>query len=146
MIINVDVKSLEIYGACWLSGDKTLTTELLNDVDVHKMNQTDVGLPSREDAKRFVFRILYGGTEYGFCKDSKFTHISTSKVFWKRVIDKFYAKYDGLYEWHNSLLRQVGKTGKIITPFGRCFTYTRDSRGELPAQAIKNYIVNFSDF
>lgn len=56
MIVNVDVKSLEIYGACWLSGDKVLTTELLAGEDIHGNNQRDFNLVDRLIAKTLVFR------------------------------------------------------------------------------------------
>lgn len=88
-----------------------------------------------------MFRILYGGTEFGFVHDSNFTRVSTSKTYWRNVIDKFYTKYCGLARWHDSLLQEVGRTGKIVTPFGRSFIYKRNERGDLPASSIKNYIV-----
>lgn len=74
-------------------------------------------------------------------KDSDFTRVSTSKTYWREVIDKFYTKYSGLAKWHESLLQEVGRTGKIVTPFGRTFVYGRKENGDLPASAIKNYIV-----
>lgn len=140
MILNIDVKSLEIYTAAWLSGDEVLTRELLAGEDIHGNNQRDFNLVDRFIAKILVFRILYGGTEFGFVKDSDFTRVSTSKTYWREVIDKFYQKYKGIAKWHNSLLQEVGRTGKIVTPFGRTFVYGRKSNGDLPASAIKNYI------
>lgn len=74
-------------------------------------------------------------------KDSDFTRVSTSKTYWREVIDKFYTKYSGLAKWHDSLLQEVGRTGGVITPFGRGYTYNRKYNGDLPASAIKNYIV-----
>lgn len=140
-IVNVDIKSLEIYVAAWLSQDKTLLKELLAGEDPHGNNQRDFNLPDRLIAKVLIFRIIYGGTEFGFVKDSDFTRVSTSKAYWRNAIDNFYTKYSGLAKWHESLLQEVGRTGKIVTPFGRTFIYGRKENGDLPASAIKNYIV-----
>jgi DNA polymerase I-like protein with 3'-5' exonuclease and polymerase domains len=56
MIINIDVKSLEIYVAAWLSQDKTLLKELLAGEDIHGNNQRDFDLVDRLIAKTLVFR------------------------------------------------------------------------------------------
>lgn len=56
MIINVDVKSLEIYTAAWLSGDEVLLAELLRGEDIHGNNQRDFDLADRLIAKTLVFR------------------------------------------------------------------------------------------
>jgi len=115
--------------------------ELNDGVDIHGRNQEAFDLPERVIAKILVFRILYGGTQYGFVKDSDFTRVSTSLRYWERVIEKFYEKYQGIAKWHNQLLTEVGKHGRIVTPFGRVFEYGRKPNGDLPAAAIKNYIV-----
>jgi len=115
--------------------------ELNDGVDIHGRNQEAFDLPERVIAKILVFRILYGGTQYGFVKDSDFTRVSTSLRYWERVIEKFYEKYQGIAKWHNQLLTEVGKHGRIVTPFGRVFAYGRKPNGDLPAAAIKNYVV-----
>ena len=91
------------------------------------------------------FRILYGGTEYSFAKDPDFTPVSTSKKFWANVIEKYYSKYKGIAAWHNQIISEVGRTGKLIMPTGRqyAFEMKRNWRGDLqlPVQQIKNYPV-----
>ena len=64
MIVNLDVKSLEVVVAAWLSGDAVLKKELNDKLDIHGINQEAFGLPERVIAKILVFRILYGGNEY----------------------------------------------------------------------------------
>lgn len=56
MLVNVDVKSLEIVVAATLSQDRVLMQELIDGVDIHLMNQNLLNLPSRLIAKLFVFR------------------------------------------------------------------------------------------
>lgn len=55
-IVNADIKSLEIYVAAWLSGDKTLNEELLAGENIHGNNQRDFNLVDRLIAKKLVFR------------------------------------------------------------------------------------------
>ncbi len=56
MIIQGDVKGLEVVTAAQLSGDTILSKEILNKEDIHGNNQRDFGLPSRLVAKVFKFR------------------------------------------------------------------------------------------
>lgn len=60
MIVNADIKGLEVVTAAQLSGDKTLCRELLEGVDIHETNR-DVfhlgeGKAGRLIAKIFKFR------------------------------------------------------------------------------------------
>lgn len=60
MIVNADVKGLEVVGAAQLSGDKVLNEELLNGVDIHETNRDlfnlGEGKAGRLIAKIFKFR------------------------------------------------------------------------------------------
>jgi DNA polymerase I-like protein with 3'-5' exonuclease and polymerase domains len=60
MLINCDVKGLEVVVAAQLSGDKTLSREILDGEDIHANNQSAFGLgegkPGRLLAKIFKFR------------------------------------------------------------------------------------------
>lgn len=146
MFINIDVKSLEVVVAAFLSQDQVLYRELRDGLDLHADNQKKFGLPDRVTAKVFIFKLLYGAQEYGFAQDSDFTFISTNPKFWRGVIDKFYTKYPGIKAWHDRILTQVGKHGKMLTPFGRRFEWDLMSTGEwkLPSTQIKNYCVQGS--
>lgn len=57
MLINADVKSLEVFVAAELSDDKVLKKELLDKLDLHSNNQERFGLPDRVAAKRFIFKL-----------------------------------------------------------------------------------------
>jgi DNA polymerase I-like protein with 3'-5' exonuclease and polymerase domains len=150
MIINVDVKSLEVVVAAWLSRDKILYKELNAKLDLHSLNQVAFGLPEGPDgrlvAKVLLFRILYGGNEYSFANDPDFAAVSTSQKYWKKVIEKFYNKYSGIAAWHEALIREVSKNSKLTSPFGRTYTWDLNKYGEykLPVTQIKNYIVQGS--
>lgn len=144
MLVNIDVKSLEIVVAAYLSQDKVLMEELNQGVDLHEDNRVRFNLPSRLIAKVLGFRILYGGTEHSFARDPDFTSVSTKKEYWAKAISAYYDKYKGIKQWHTHLMQEATTTGKIISPTGRIFQYRPNSteRGiEWPTTTIKNYIV-----
>lgn len=143
MLINADVKGLEVVTAAQLSGDSILCKEILDKIDIHGVNQEAFGLPKRVIAKVLKFRILYGGSEFSFAKDPDFMEVSSSIKFWREVIDKYYAKYTGIAEWHNFLLRQSMEFGYIEIPSGRHYPITPDysRRNPWPLTIIKNYPV-----
>lgn len=145
MLINCDVKALEVCCAAFLSTDKVLTEELLSGVDIHEVNQKAFNLSNRLIAKKFIFRILYGGTAFSFVKDPEFFEVSQKLPFWANVIDNFYSKYKGLYAWHTKLVQDVVLSGKYTSPTGREYLFKPylNKRGEhqWPRTNILNYPV-----
>lgn len=57
MLINCDVKSLEVVVAAKLSDDKILKDEIIRGIDLHSNNQQRFKLPDRVTAKRFIFKL-----------------------------------------------------------------------------------------
>lgn len=145
-IVNVDGKALEWVTGSILSGDKVAWQEIMDMVDQHTLNQDAFGLPSRLIAKKFIFRLIFGGTAYTYAHDPDFTEVSSSEKYWQRVIDKFNDKYKGWNLWWGKLLQEATTTGKITNPYtGRTYLYEAkpNFRGDLvwPETTIKNYIV-----
>lgn len=145
MLIKVDAKALEWRVAAYLSQDAVAIEEIKNGVDIHEENRKHFNLPSRLIAKTFIFRLIFGGTEYSYAKDPEFTEVSRDPEFWKEIIDGTYRKYSGLARWHEDLVRRAISDGCITTPTGRRFTFSsyRDNRGNLkwPRTTILNYPV-----
>lgn len=145
MMIKADAKQLEWRVAAFLSQDTVALAEINDGLDVHEDNRQKFSLPSRLVAKTFVFRLIYGGTEYSYAQDPDFTGTSSDPSFWKRVIDAFYRKYVGIAEWHENLVRTAIRDGALTVPSGRRYEFEpyRDKRGELkwPRTTILNYPV-----
>lgn len=150
MLVNADIKGLEVVTAAQLSGDKILCKELLEGVDIHETNRNVFSLGEgkigRLIAKKFKFTLLYGGSAYSYATNPDFTNVSEDQNFWQEVIDKYYTKYSGIKEWHSNLLKEAMGTGRITIPSGRYFPivpdYTR--KNPWPLTIIKNYPVNLS--
>lgn len=144
MLIHADVKGLEVVTAAYLSQDEVLCTEIRDKVDTHEENQKRFGLPTRLVAKTFKFRLIYGGSAYGYAHDPEFTAVSRSQKYWQDVIDEYYHKYSGMAKWHNSLVEEVKRSRKIVLPTGREFHFEPlVFRGEhkWPRTQILNYPV-----
>lgn len=145
MIIDADFSQLEILCAFYLSKDKVGYQEILNNVDIHAENQKWLKLPKGEEgrliAKKFFFRLLYGGTEYAYANDPEFMPVSRSTYYWERVIANTYDKYKDLAKWHHKLMQDVIKDGYTIMPTGRVYLYERTKYGEWPRTCILNYPV-----
>lgn len=152
MLINCDVKGLEVVVAAELSGDPILKQEIIDKVDIHDANRVAFNLgdgkPGRLVAKIFKFRLIYGGQAYSYSVDPDFSHVDTGGIkpikFWEGVIDRYYAKYKGIKQWHDSLLDTAKRTGIIEIPSGRFYRFEpKFEYGEWrwPITTIKNYPV-----
>ncbi len=148
MLLNVDVKGLEVVVAAELSGDPILRQEIIDKVDIHDANRKAFSLgdgkPGRLVAKVLKFRILYGGTGYSFAHDPDFMGVSTSVKFWDERIVDYYSKYTGIRKWHDQLLAEVKRNGYITIPSGRFYTFKpvlKRGDWEWPLTTIKNFPV-----
>ena len=144
MLINADVKSLEVFVAADLSDDRTLKRELLDRIDLHTLNQERFKLPDRVTAKRFIFKLLYGATAYGYSQDADFINVGYSEKTWQRVIDEFYNKYTGIAKWHTSIIQRAKSDGMLEIPTGRYYNYRPKQSAygwKWPLTTIKNYPV-----
>ena len=144
MIVNCDAKQLEVNVAAYLSQDPILLYEVRNKVDLHELNRERFDLPSRLIAKKFKFRLIYGGSAYSYAHDPEFREVGYKEKQWQEVIDEYYKKYSRLAEWHKELIQTAISTNKLVMPTGRVFSYypKETYKGtEWPETTIKNYPV-----
>lgn len=147
MLVNADVKGLEVVVAAELSKDKVLCQEIIDKIDIHDGNRVAFNLgegkPGRLIAKIFKFRLIYGGSAFSYANDSDFQGVSSKVDFWQDVIDQYYAKYNGIKLWHDQLIRAAQRDGKLTIPTGRFYPIVPDytKRDPWPLTVIKNYPV-----
>lgn len=144
MLVNADVKGLEVVVAAELSQDKVLKDEVNRQVNFHALNQERFGLPDRVTAKRFIFKLLYGATAFGYTTDSDFIGVGFNQKRWQSVISEFYAKYEGIKKWHIELENRAKIDGYLTIPSGRYFTFQPEKKSygwKWPITLIKNYPV-----
>lgn len=145
MLVIGDYKHLEWDTCVWQAQDQVAMEELRANADMHADNQQKFGLPDRLIAKKFLFRLIFGGTGPAYAGDPEFSPISSKAKFWDGVIDNFYLKYQGVRAWHNKLVLEAMETGKVTIATGRFFPYEpySNKRGEMvwPRTKILNYPV-----
>lgn len=143
MIASFDAAQLEWRAVVHNSADKTGIQEISDGLDFHSDNQHRFKLPSRLIAKIFLFRAIFKGSAYAYSVDNDFKHLGGQK-FWQKVIDKFYEKYTGIYDYHVALMKEATTTGQVISNSGRVYKFEpRMRRGVLtwPENDIVNYPV-----
>jgi DNA polymerase I-like protein with 3'-5' exonuclease and polymerase domains len=128
MLISADVKGLEVVCGAYLSRDTVLIDELLHGVDIHGANQKAFnfgeGKEGRLVAKRFKFKMIYGGTAGGFTNDPDFRFLKWNKKKWAKAIEDYYNKYQGIRAWHKELIDQVVYTGRYDSISGRFYDFS----------------------
>jgi DNA polymerase I-like protein with 3'-5' exonuclease and polymerase domains len=143
MICNLDAAQLEWRVVLHNSRDKVGIQEVNDGQDFHSDNQARFKLPDRLTAKKFLFRAIFKGSAYAYSVDNDFRHLGGQK-YWQNVIDKFYEKYTGIYQYHADLMREATSTGRIVSESGRIYEFEpRMKRGQLtwPENDIVNYPV-----
>jgi len=150
-IAAADLSQIEWRAAAFQSQDAVMLAEIYAGVDPHRENAIQVfgADPADEGTKKFkeirtvakivTFRLLYGGTPFGFWIDQKMPNYS--KLEWVQIVEKFYMKYTGLKEWQDANIATVYKNGgwlQIVT--GRMLYFDKGAKG-YDMRQIKNYPV-----
>lgn len=154
MLLKSDAKNLEWRVKIFLAQDKVGLAEI-NDpkIDVHTDNQKQFGLPDRQIAKTFVYRMIFAdafgdngfaGPAYAYANDAEFQGTSKSVKYWEPVVGRFFEKYKGIHDDSIRSIRQAVDTGFLTVPSGRFYPFQpRLRRGVLdwPRTEILNYPV-----
>ena len=144
-ILESDYSGLEFRTACELSRDSQGISDILEGKDIHRqtasiINQCepeDVSKDMRQSAKAFSFLPLFGGTSYGHPP-----HIA-------HYLDGFYEIYEGICEWHQTLMDGTLDNGTVKTPSGRQYFWpnvarTRNQRVTNATQILNYGVQGFS--
>ena len=144
MILNADLSQIEWRMAAFLSQDKAMITEINSGIDQHGAACTQLmKLPltkmNRFHAKRFNFRMIYGGTEMGYFRDPTMPNFPLKQ--WKQIVVDFYTKYHGLKAWHDTIIKKVIDGDGTLSFFtGRTFKFSLFN-GRYNEKQIKNWPV-----
>lgn len=120
MLIQCDAKALEWRVCLELCQDEIGIAEVLNNEDVHALNQKTFNLPTRLISKKYLFRTIFNhGNGYAFTVDPEFMHVSTSVKYWDEVGEKFYGKYKGLEQLYQRNMQMIAEGKPLEGPLGR---------------------------
>jgi DNA polymerase-1 len=147
-LMEIDLSQIEWRVAAELSKDAVMLQEINSGIDQHsatcvELMEQELNKNNRTDAKIFNFRMIYGGTPYGFYMDSKMPAFSQKK--WKTIYDNFYNKYTGLEYWQDTNIANAMRHGEMQVITGRRFVFHKNLRKEgtdvYNERQIKNYPV-----
>jgi DNA polymerase I-like protein with 3'-5' exonuclease and polymerase domains len=151
-IMNADLSQIEWRVPAQLSGDIRMIYEINHGIDQHIQACTKLmKLPfisksdkaskkNRDSAKVFNFRMIYGGTEYGFHKDPKMPRFGLRG--WRKVVNGFYNRYPGLKNWQdNNVNKVIANHGRLQSDTGRLYVFPLTGNGKYDERKIKNYPV-----
>jgi DNA polymerase I-like protein with 3'-5' exonuclease and polymerase domains len=148
LILVVDLSQLEWRVAAWLSQDPVAMQEIRDGVDCHLDNAIRFfgDAKFRQDAKIFTFRLLYGGSAYGFFMDPKMPNFTQKK--WNDIVRQYQQKYHVLTRWQEMNITQVGQDkGWLYSPTGRIYKIPMEEHRKYKGTwiyqetCIKNYPV-----
>jgi len=144
-IVAADLSQLEWRVGALLSNDEVMIQEILDGADVHSANAINFfgDIEYRKVAKFFTFRLLYGGSAYGFYMDHKMPRFPIKK--WESIVNNFYEKYSGLQRWQTENIKHVVRHGTMTIPSGRFFKF-RKINGQYSPRHVKNYPVQGFSF
>lgn len=135
VIVNADLAQIEWRIAAELSRDPVMLQELYDGEDIHTANAVQIfgadithkDHPDKEIADAFdkirtasktvSFRLLYGGSWWGFYLDFRMPDFSKER--WQEIVDNFYNKYKVFRQWQLNIQDEVRKNGYTRTPSGR---------------------------
>lgn len=115
VIINADFKQLEVIAFAFLSQDAQLIKDIIDGVDIHRRNASDiyhisqeeVSLAQRQTVKMATFAIIYGAGRNRLASDLKITD-----EFAQEIINTFFNRYPIAKQWQIDLVEQV-KANKV---------------------------------
>jgi len=152
-IMQVDLSQVEWRDAAWLAQDEVMIEEINSGIDQHVATVRELmemefiskadpkSYSNRNHAKVFNFRMIFGGTYWGFYLDIDMPTFSIKK--WQGIISAFWRKYYGLNRFHGDNVKFVYRNGWIDVPTGRWFKFNKKHlKGDefgFAINQIKNY-------
>ena len=108
-LIGCDAKALELRCLAHYMKDEEYTHEILNG-DIHTKNQLAAGLPTRNQAKTFIYGFLYGAGD-----DKVGQLIGKGKKEGRAIKDKFLKSLPSLARLVNNVKRVINKRGFLFS-------------------------------
>lgn len=121
-LLSADYSQIELRILAHLSQDQNLLDAFLNNQDIHTRTAAEVfGIAMdsvspdmRARAKAVNFGIVYGISDYGLSRD-----IGVTRKEAGHYIDSYFAKYQGVKGYIDSIVADAHRDGYVTTMFGR---------------------------
>ena len=122
LLLTADYSQIELRILAHISGDPVLINAFNNGEDIHTRTAAEVFDVSPEDvtremrgrAKAVNFGIVYGLSDFGLSRD-----IKVSRQEAKRYIDSYFARYAGVKNYIERVIREAREKGYVTTLLNR---------------------------
>ncbi|WP_148132944.1 DNA polymerase I [Candidatus Formimonas warabiya] len=122
ILLAGDYSQIELRVLAHISGDPVLKEAFQQDQDIHTRTAAEVfGVPMdavtsemRRRAKAVNFGIVYGISDYGLSRDLGITRKEA-----KRYIDSYFARYPGVADYLDRVVREARDKGYVTTLLNR---------------------------
>jgi hypothetical protein len=116
VVVGADSAGNQLRGACHVFNNPTFTDRIVNSEDAHQENADAVGC-TRDEAKVFIYRVLFATTAFGLAKAFGKTEAYAQDILdtFDRDVPEFKVikdKYES--EWHQNGGYIFGLTGNIL--------------------------------
>jgi len=145
-LVSADYSQIELRIMGHLSQDGNLKEAFLQDQDIHtrtaaalfKVDQQNVTLAMRRQAKVVNFGVLYGMSHVGLAQE-----LAISRAEAKHYIDTYFERHQGVKEYIDRVLHQARERGYVVTLSGRIrFVPEINSRNRAVREAAERIAVN----
>lgn len=106
-LLNFDYGQLEIVALAYLSKDKQLIRDIEEGLDIHTELYKEMYSSSPDKDQRKVFKRLSFGLIYGAGVNTLAENAGVSVAVAKNFVNTFYTRYEGVKQWHDTLLEDV---------------------------------------
>ncbi len=122
-LVGLDYSQIELRVLAALANDEAMIKIFKDGGDIHdqtgrwvfgKLKGEELSANERRAAKAVNFGVVYGESAYGLARDIDITEDDA-----QRFIDTYFDRFDGVRRWQELTRRQVRRTGKVISMFGR---------------------------
>lgn len=145
-IISADYSQIELRLLAHVAEDAVLIEAFKNDEDIHTRTAAEVfGIPAAEVTReqRGVAKMVNFGIAYGLSPHGLSTRLGIPMEEAKSVIDRYFARYQGIARYLDETVKQAHRTGSVETMFGRRRLMTDlTSRIRSVAQAAERAAIN----
>ncbi len=122
VLLAADYSQIELRIMAHLSGDSGLKAAFTGKLDVHRATAAEVfGVPleavtaeQRRSAKAINFGLIYGMSAFGLGRQ-----LGLSRTVAQQYIDRYFARYPGVYEYMERIREAARSDGYVETVFGR---------------------------
>lgn len=133
-LVGHDASGLELRMLAHYMNDPDFTQEILNG-DIHTFNQERAGLPTRDDAKTFIYALIYGAG------DAKIGSIvGGTAADGKQIKQEYFRALPRLEQFIDSVKRAAGK-GWLKGLDGRRIYLRRDESGRIARSKAPNTLL-----